>query len=237
MHKTVSILRSARSSVCSNPIVSNTDNLDELILTQSAKKYDNLDDLADEDVKLDMDQLLSSSIDNKSKPISSNSIQSKYEQQPMKLDSVSDSIIESKLIHRSAVSRSPERVGQVHHFPISHEIILRLIEPDESLRVTYRCARIQGLDVYEGLLIFGQNHFYIIDGYTLINTNEIVEIDLLDAKINHEPIVPSIHIKKTKNREETNVDANHSRFSHNRPQFSMFDIWSSGAVSHLAGKQ
>ena len=43
----------------------------------------------------------------------------------------------------------------------------------------FRCARIQGLDTAEGLLLFGREHFYIIDGFTLLRTKEIKDIDSL----------------------------------------------------------
>ena len=43
----------------------------------------------------------------------------------------------------------------------------------------YRCARIQGLDTAEGLFLIGQQHFYVVDGVTLLSTKEIKDIDLL----------------------------------------------------------
>ena len=44
----------------------------------------------------------------------------------------------------------------------------------------FRCARIQGLDTVEGLLLFGKEHFYIVDNFTLLKSKEIVDIDSLD---------------------------------------------------------
>ena len=43
----------------------------------------------------------------------------------------------------------------------------------------YRVARIQGLDTMEGLLLFGKEHFYVVDGFTLLATREIADIDSL----------------------------------------------------------
>jgi len=43
----------------------------------------------------------------------------------------------------------------------------------------FRCARIQGLDTVEGLLVFVKDYFYIIDGFTLLRTKEIADIDSL----------------------------------------------------------
>lgn len=53
----------------------------------------------------------------------------------------------------------------------------------------FRCARIQGLDTTEGLLLFGKEHFYVVDGFTLLKSREIRDIESLpDA---YEPILPS----------------------------------------------
>jgi len=90
----------------------------------------------------------------------------------------------------------------------TNQNVLRLLEDDEKVRLTFninfislslsisfqisyafRCARIEGLDGSEGILIFGREHFYILEGYTY-NTekNEIVDLD----KCQHEyvPLIP-----------------------------------------------
>jgi len=54
----------------------------------------------------------------------------------------------------------------------------------------FRCARIQGLDTYEGLLLFGKVHVYIVDGFTLLKTREIRDIDTLLPN-SYEPLLPS----------------------------------------------
>lgn len=46
----------------------------------------------------------------------------------------------------------------------------------------FRCARIQGLDTCEGLLLFGKEHFYVVDGFTILKTREIKDIDSLPVK-------------------------------------------------------
>ena len=44
--------------------------------------------------------------------------------------------------------------------------------------MAFRCARIEGLDGSEGILIFGREHFYILEGYTYNpEKNEIVDLD------------------------------------------------------------
>ena len=48
-----------------------------------------------------------------------------------------------------------------------------------QIKHMFRCARIQGLDTVEGLLLFGRDHFYIVDGFTLLKSKEIVHIDTL----------------------------------------------------------
>lgn len=50
---------------------------------------------------------------------------------------------------------------------------------DVQITHMFRCARIQGLDTAEGLLVFVKEHFYIIDGFTLMRTKEIADIDSL----------------------------------------------------------
>ncbi|KAL3072860.1 hypothetical protein niasHS_017834 [Heterodera schachtii] len=39
------------------------------------------------------------------------------------------------------------------------------------LHSMFRCARVQGLDIMEGLLLFGKDHFYVVDGFTLLKTD------------------------------------------------------------------
>ncbi|XP_042903173.1 WD repeat and FYVE domain-containing protein 3 isoform X2 [Parasteatoda tepidariorum] len=68
--------------------------------------------------------------------------------------------------------------------------ILRLLEDGEKITHMFRCARIQGLDTCEGLLLFGKEHFYVVDGFTLLKTREIRDIDSLPVNM-HDPIIPN----------------------------------------------
>ena len=43
----------------------------------------------------------------------------------------------------------------------------------------YPCARIEGLDVIDGLFLIGLSHFYIIDGLMMLSTGEISDIQSL----------------------------------------------------------
>jgi len=54
----------------------------------------------------------------------------------------------------------------------------------------FRCSRIQGLDTVEGLLLFGKEHLYIIDGLTILRSREVRDCDSLPAHL-QEPILPS----------------------------------------------
>ncbi|XP_025205063.1 WD repeat and FYVE domain-containing protein 3 [Melanaphis sacchari] len=74
--------------------------------------------------------------------------------------------------------------------PDDNHTIIRLLEPNEKISHMFRCARIQGLDTYEGLLLFGKDHVYIVDGFTLLKTREIRDIDTLLPN-SYEPLLPS----------------------------------------------
>lgn len=42
-----------------------------------------------------------------------------------------------------------------------------------------QCARLEGLDSKEGLLLLGTTHFYVIEGMTLTRTGEIADLENL----------------------------------------------------------
>ncbi|XP_033108223.1 WD repeat and FYVE domain-containing protein 3-like isoform X3 [Anneissia japonica] len=73
-----------------------------------------------------------------------------------------------------------------------NQMVLRLLEEGEIIRYMFRCARIQGLDTSEGLLLFCKDHFYVVDGFTLHSSHEICDVDSLPAKTqeNQDPIIP-----------------------------------------------
>lgn len=62
------------------------------------------------------------------------------------------------------------------------QTILRLLEEGEKICHMFRVARVQGLDSFEGLLLFGKEHFYLVDGFTLLKTREIRDIDSLPPR-------------------------------------------------------
>lgn len=106
----------------------------------------------------------------------------------------------------SFVDFSPEIEAETNSARESENIdslsVLRLLEKNERISHMFRCSRVQGLDTYEGLLLFGREHFYLIDGFTLLKTREIKDIDGLPPEA-HDPIIPNstpnilAHSKKT----------------------------------------
>uniref|UniRef100_A0A915IK38 WD repeat and FYVE domain-containing protein 3 n=1 Tax=Romanomermis culicivorax TaxID=13658 RepID=A0A915IK38_ROMCU len=72
-----------------------------------------------------------------------------------------------------------------------NQTLLRLLEEGEELQSMFRCARINGLETSEGLLLFGKQHYYVVDGFTLLKTKEIRDLDFLSEDL-HDPIVPYI---------------------------------------------
>ncbi|XP_076326045.1 WD repeat and FYVE domain containing 3 bchs isoform X2 [Tachypleus tridentatus] len=87
------------------------------------------------------------------------------------------------------VDLGPEGSAEQEETPDSQSV-LRLLEEGEKISYMFRCARIQGLDTSEGLLLFGKEHFYVVDGFTLLKTREIRDIATLPANM-HDPIIPS----------------------------------------------
>ncbi|XP_060523655.1 WD repeat and FYVE domain-containing protein 3 [Cylas formicarius] len=76
--------------------------------------------------------------------------------------------------------------------PPDNQTLLRLLEHNEKISYMFRCARIQGLDTTEGLLLFGQEHCYVVDGFTLLKNREIRDIDGVPNNAHeYEPILPN----------------------------------------------
>ncbi|XP_035909234.1 WD repeat and FYVE domain-containing protein 3 isoform X2 [Anopheles stephensi] len=71
-----------------------------------------------------------------------------------------------------------------------NQIMLRLLEDKEKVSNIFRTARIQGLDTFEGLMLFGKDCCYIVDGFTLLCNREIHDIDSLPPE-SFDPILPS----------------------------------------------
>uniref|UniRef100_A0A8D8WKM9 WD repeat and FYVE domain-containing protein 3 n=1 Tax=Cacopsylla melanoneura TaxID=428564 RepID=A0A8D8WKM9_9HEMI len=72
------------------------------------------------------------------------------------------------------------------------QTLIRLLESHDKLShmLKFRCARIQGLDTAEGILLFGKEHLYIVDGFTIFKFREIRDIESIAAD-EYEAILPS----------------------------------------------
>uniref|UniRef100_A0A0K0FFM9 Blue cheese (inferred by orthology to a D. melanogaster protein) n=1 Tax=Strongyloides venezuelensis TaxID=75913 RepID=A0A0K0FFM9_STRVS len=79
--------------------------------------------------------------------------------------------------------------SQKKAFGPDNQSLLRLLENGEQLHSMFRCARVQGLDTMEGLILFGKEYCYIVDGFTLLKTREIRDLEFLPEQF-HDPIVP-----------------------------------------------
>ncbi|XP_018321850.1 WD repeat and FYVE domain-containing protein 3 [Agrilus planipennis] len=77
-----------------------------------------------------------------------------------------------------------------HALPPDNQTLLRLLQENEKITFMFRCVRIQGLDTTEGLLLFGQEHCYVVDGFTLLKNREIRDIDSVTTE-EYEPIAPN----------------------------------------------
>lgn len=71
-----------------------------------------------------------------------------------------------------------------------NQTLLRMLEENEKISHMFRCARIQGLDTSEGLILFGKEHCYVVDGFTLVKNREIRDIDSMLTGT-YEPILPN----------------------------------------------
>ncbi|XP_050561954.1 WD repeat and FYVE domain-containing protein 3 isoform X1 [Spodoptera frugiperda] len=83
--------------------------------------------------------------------------------------------------------------------PPDNQTLLRLLEHHEKISHMFRCARIQGLDTTEGLLLFGREHCYVIDGFTLLKNREIRDLD--SCPDDYEPILPAQGIQRSNQRQ------------------------------------
>ncbi|CAF0758317.1 unnamed protein product [Rotaria sordida] len=85
--------------------------------------------------------------------------------------------------------QTPTTPNETLEMAQTNQNVLRLLEEDEKISLAFRCARIEGLDGSEGILIFGREHFYILEGYTY-NTekNEIVDLD--KCRNEYIPLIP-----------------------------------------------
>ena len=88
-------------------------------------------------------------------------------------------------------SKEQQKPNAIEEFSAAYQTVMRLLENGEKIVSMYRTARIQGLDIVEGLLLFGKEHFYVIDGFTIVNHREVHDIDFIPAN-QYDPIIPTV---------------------------------------------
>lgn len=94
-----------------------------------------------------------------------------------------DSFDVAELTNESEMDKQQRSLFKKDDEDSEKQTILRLLEEGEKITYMFRVARIQGLDSYEGLLLFGKEHFYIIDGFTLLKSREIRDVDTLNSRL------------------------------------------------------
>eukprot|EP01135_Chromosphaera_perkinsii_P002345 Nk52_evm131s221 gene=Nk52_evmTU131s221 len=89
--------------------------------------------------------------------------------------------------------------------------ITRLLEPGDKIEFMFNCARVEQLDGFDGLLILGTSHIYIVDGFCISTDEEVVHVDQAVAAGTHERIAPEIPISVTDSSSSgTNVTSKRS---------------------------
>ena len=99
---------------------------------------------------------------------------------------------------KKSLSSSNSLLNNNNSITSNYGHIGRLLEEGEKINYIYRCARVTGLDTIEGLFLFGKEHFYVLDGYTLLSNKDIVDIDSLQLQSKstsitstlYEPLIP-----------------------------------------------
>ena len=90
-----------------------------------------------------------------------------------------------------STTNEQQNPNAIEEFSSAYQTVMRLLENGEKIVSMYRTARIQGLDIVEGLLLFGKDHFYVIDGFTIVNHREVHDIDFIPAN-QYDPIIPTV---------------------------------------------
>uniref|UniRef100_A0A8C4NGZ2 Uncharacterized protein n=1 Tax=Eptatretus burgeri TaxID=7764 RepID=A0A8C4NGZ2_EPTBU len=76
------------------------------------------------------------------------------------------------------------RTSQTNYLAVQY-----LLEDGEKVSHMFRYARVEGLDTREGILLFGKENFYLIDGVTVTEEGELCQIDLFPSEL-YEPVLP-----------------------------------------------
>ena len=108
-------------------------------------------------------------------------------EEPIETEDTKDSLSRTEEEDKTDPYSSPA----MEEFSSAYQTVMRLLENGERIHSMYRCARIQGLDIMEGLLLFGKEHFYVIDGFTIVNQREVHDIDFIPAN-QYDSIIPLV---------------------------------------------
>ncbi|XP_019848853.1 PREDICTED: WD repeat and FYVE domain-containing protein 3-like isoform X2 [Amphimedon queenslandica] len=63
---------------------------------------------------------------------------------------------------------------------------------DEPITECHQCARLTGLDSWDGLLLFGSTSFYVVEGITITKDSNVVDIE--SATDGYDPVIP-VHVQ------------------------------------------
>lgn len=116
----------------------------------------------------------------------------KREVQANQLMSMADIDEEVELIGSSPATDEPLTsavASSAHQQPQDWQNLMRLLEENEKIGHLFRSARVQGLETVDGLLLFGKEHLYVVDGFTQTPSRDIRDISNFPSGT-FEPIVP-----------------------------------------------
>ena len=70
------------------------------------------------------------------------------------------------LVAAIGTDNRPPTTAQQQQQPLDWQNLVRLLEENEKVDHFFRCARVQGLETVDGLLLFGKEQLYVVDGFT-----------------------------------------------------------------------
>ena len=62
-----------------------------------------------------------------------------------------------------------------------NQAVTRMLVSDEKIRFQCKCAKLEGLDAKEGVLLLGKCHFYVIEGITLMEDGGFIDIESISS--------------------------------------------------------
>lgn len=105
-----------------------------------------------------------------------------------------------QLSSKSSTATTDSMLESTELEQLESQSLIRLLEEGEKISQIFKCARVLGLDNTEGLMLFGKEHFYLIDNFTILKNNEIRDLDTLPVHL-QDPVVPNCNTPTSANRE------------------------------------